>query len=706
MATTGTRLRRALVGALGLAALAGGAASARADVVPTDPDWHGSSWAYVRTGTTAAWEVTLGSSSLTVAVVDTGVEPVADLAGALLPGIDLVHGDSVAEDDVGLGTQVAGAVAARGGDGVGTAGLCWRCRILPVKVSAVGVPATTARVAAGIDWAVAHGADVVVTSLAATLPLAALQTAVADARAADVVVVAAAGNDGTPAPRYPAAYPGVLSVGATDARDARTGFTDYGAWVRIAAPGCVHLPNRLGVTRLSCATAFAAGLVAGAAALVRAEDPAATEAQVRAALESSADPIARGVTASGRLDVVGALVARGATAPPPGPPVNSSPPRIAGDVRLDGVAVAAPGDWLPRPGGATVGLAYRWLRCDASGGACAAIPGATANAYRLTLADTGSRLRLEVTGTQTGASSVALSALTAVVATPAPPTVALLPSIAGTARVGSFVTASAGRWRDMRAVTFQWRRCDAAGAACAALPGATSTFYAPTALDVGSTIAVRVTVTGPGGTAVADTPATAVVVAYPPPANRVAPRIEGATTVGVRLVASSGVWSDQRALSLQWRRCSGGACADLAGETDAAHLVTPADTGSTLVVRVTGSNLGGTTTVDSAPTAVVTAAPGPAASALPVVRGATAAGGELWLASPGTWSGSPTGYTIAWLRCDATGGACAPIAGAASSVHLVVAADVGSTLRARVTVLGAGGSATADSAASAVVAAS
>ena len=115
-------------------------------------------------------------------------------------------------DDNGHGTAVAGVAAAAVND-IGIAGICLRCVILPVKVLNKAGSGSYSNIAAGIIWAAKHGADVINLSLAGAYPSTVVGDAVQFARNHGVVVVAAAGNEGSRHKFYPAAFPGVISVG-------------------------------------------------------------------------------------------------------------------------------------------------------------------------------------------------------------------------------------------------------------------------------------------------------------------------------------------------------------------------------------------------------------------------------------------------------------------------------------------------------------
>ena len=138
---------------------------AYANVEPNDEFW-GQEWSPVTTHAPQAWDLTTGSPSVVVAVVDTGVDATQpDLEGRVLGGYDFVNGDGDATDDNGHGTAVAGVIAAAGNNEIGVAGYCWQCRILPVKVLGSDGSGFNSWVASGILWAVDHGARVINTSL-------------------------------------------------------------------------------------------------------------------------------------------------------------------------------------------------------------------------------------------------------------------------------------------------------------------------------------------------------------------------------------------------------------------------------------------------------------------------------------------------------------------------------------------------------------
>jgi len=287
-----------------------------AAVTPNDPAFA-TQWGLKRAGVPAAWATTRGSGSVVIAVVDTGVKVLPDLSGRVLPGRDFVNKDNDATDDQGHGTMTAGVIAARGGNRTGIAGICWVCRILPVKVLGADGAGSYSTIAQGIRWAADHGADIINLSLGGDDDSRLLRDAVAYATGKGALVLAAAGNEGSSAPHYPAAIPAVLAVGAATSTDRRYSWSNYGSsWVDVAAPGCNPAQARDGKVGQFCGTSSATPFVAGVAALLASTTPAPTAATIRTALTSSADKISGTWVpkSSGRVNAAAALTALAVTA--------------------------------------------------------------------------------------------------------------------------------------------------------------------------------------------------------------------------------------------------------------------------------------------------------------------------------------------------------------------------------------------------------
>ncbi|MGH9887163.1 MAG: S8 family peptidase, partial [bacterium] len=233
--------------------------------VPSDP-LYTLQWHYPMIHLPQAWDATTGSPDVVVAVVDTGVvlsHP--DLAGKLVPGYDFISSAARARDGDGLdadpndpgdlslggassfhGTHVAGTIGAASDNDRGIAGVAWGAKVMPVRV--LGLQGGTAydvlqgvRFAAGLpnDSATVppHRADVINLSLTGGGFSQVAQDLFNDVRQVGTVVVAAAGNDASSMPAFPASYDGVISVSAVDLNRRLAPYSNYGSAIDLAAPG-------------------------------------------------------------------------------------------------------------------------------------------------------------------------------------------------------------------------------------------------------------------------------------------------------------------------------------------------------------------------------------------------------------------------------------------------------------------------------------
>lgn len=299
------------------------------DVAPDDP-YYSLQWGVQKVKAPAAWDKTTGSAGTVVAVLDTGVNPVSELSGRVLPGFDFHNNDSDPADDDGHGTNATTVATAAGGNGAGIAGVCWSCKILPVKV--MGRDPATGKssgysdvIAKGITWAADQGADVINLSLGGPTYTRVMADAVAYALSKDVIVVASAGNSNVSSRSYPAGYDGVISVGASEKDDTKTSYSNFNSaadpWISVAAPGTNAAQNAAGSYVYFSGTSSAGPVVAGIAGLARSLKPSVSVAEFRTALEGSAVPVAGGWVRNGRVDAAATLAALPGVTPPPPPPV-------------------------------------------------------------------------------------------------------------------------------------------------------------------------------------------------------------------------------------------------------------------------------------------------------------------------------------------------------------------------------------------------
>ena len=189
-------------------------------------------------------------------------------------------------------------------------------------------------------------------------------------------------------------------------------------------------------------------------------------------------------------------------------PHNLALPVVSGTPQVGQTLTASPGSWTERP----AAFAYRWQRCNAGGANCRIVAGVAGQSYGLTAADAGSTIRVSVTARNAFGSRTARSAPTAAVRAAAVPVNTALPAISGTTQVGQTLTATTGTWTGSpTAFAFQWQRCDAAGAICATIAGATGATYLVGSADAGATLRVAVTATNAMGSATAVSAQTAPV---------------------------------------------------------------------------------------------------------------------------------------------------------------------------------------------------
>ena len=194
-------------------------------------------WHLRQIGAPAAWKETNGKGAV-VAVIDTGVTKVADLANTkFVPGYNFVTNTDDASDDHGHGTHVAGTIAQSTNNGLGVAGVAYGASIMPLKVLSARGSGSMGAIAQAIRWAADHGANVINMSLGGSFAVGTISSAVKYAHGKGVVIVAAAGNDGRGRVSFPARYPGVIAVASTQFDEKTTFYSNWGPEVDIAAPG-------------------------------------------------------------------------------------------------------------------------------------------------------------------------------------------------------------------------------------------------------------------------------------------------------------------------------------------------------------------------------------------------------------------------------------------------------------------------------------
>lgn len=280
----------------------------------------------------AAWQIGTGDRRTVVAVIDTGIDyfhpdlqenlwknrgevPANGIDDDQNGHVDDVHGydfvsrDSDPMDDHTHGTHVAGTIGAVGDNQRGVAGICWQVSLMAVKAFDEKGDGDLAGVVDAIRYAIVNGARVINASWGGDSRSRALEEAIAEANSKGVLVVAAMGNEKTDSFFYPAAYPDVMGVVASDPKDQRAMFSNFGYYADVAAPGeniFSTIPNN-GYDYLS-GTSMAAPHVSGLAALILSKRPEFTALQVANIIRNTVDPIgADKPVGSGRINAFKAM---------------------------------------------------------------------------------------------------------------------------------------------------------------------------------------------------------------------------------------------------------------------------------------------------------------------------------------------------------------------------------------------------------------
>ena len=286
---------------------------------PGDP-YFSNQWGMTKIQAPQAWDITKGSPAVRIAILDTGIDiDHPDLAGKIVSSVNF--GNSTTVDDLyGHGTHVAGIAAAITANGVGVAGLGRDCSLMNVKVMNDDGEGYYSSIVEGIIWAADNGADVINMSIGGTDTSLTLEDAVNYAWNKGVVVVAAAGNNHSTAPFYPAYYTNAMAVGATDVNDAMPSWSNRGSWVDVAAPGDdIYSCMPDAQYGYKDGTSMASPHVAGLAALVFSvandtNGDGKINDEVRAAIQASCDKVSIDV-AYGRINAYKAVKTSSAPTP-------------------------------------------------------------------------------------------------------------------------------------------------------------------------------------------------------------------------------------------------------------------------------------------------------------------------------------------------------------------------------------------------------
>ncbi len=378
----------------------------------------------------------------------------------------------------------------------------------------------------------------------------------------------------------------------------------------------------------------------------------------------------------------------------PGSPIDLGPPSISGIVLPGQQLTANNGTWVGTP---PFNYTYQWLSCSPFGGGCTEIPGATEDVYTVGTGEIGDAFEVVVTATNAEGKASATSPETSITGggVQAPEDV-LPPTILGLSVTGQTLTATEGIWKGTEpAYAYHWELCNASGASCEPIAGASEAKYTIATGDAGDTLRVIVTASNSAGTASATSEATTQILGVGP-VNTEAPTVSGTATAGQLLTASSGKWTGTEPIlyEYEWLRCntSGAECATAqAPSILATYAVAAADVGHRLRVKVIAKNIAGTGTAESSPTGEV-AGVLPEDVLAPAIVGLSITGQTL-TATEGTWKGTePISYSFQWELCGKSGAGCEPIPGATKSTFTIPDGDAAHTILVVVTAKNVAGS--------------
>lgn len=378
----------ALVGVVGTIAVGSTARAATTDTFLSQQ------WGLSSTGAMAVWATSRGAG-VTVAIVDSGTGPHADLDANLDPGVAIWGGvegtDTRDVDNEGHGTHVSGIVAALADNSLGVAGVAPAARILPIRVLDANGSGDSRDVARGIRVAADRGARVINLSLGGSFESSAVSQAIDYAASKGALVVAAAGNGGSlSTPKWPAAYDATVAVTSVDPDDQSPAFAQRGDYIDISAPGVRIVSTAKGDYNSQSGTSMSAAFVSGAAALLFSARPQLTPSEVREILLTSAVDIGAAgrdpIFGAGRLNIPGAFAILAARYP------------TTKAVSIDGLARV--GSTLTAQVSPTA-TSLQWYRCATIGAEtstapadCSAIAGATSATYVIDISDLRKTLRV------------------------------------------------------------------------------------------------------------------------------------------------------------------------------------------------------------------------------------------------------------------------------------------------------------------------
>ena len=368
-------------------------------------------------------------------------------------------------------------------------------------------------------------------------------------------------------------------------------------------------------------------------------------------------------------------------------PLSSSPPSVTGTLQQGKKLTALTGTWV---GSGTITYAFQWYRCDTNAAHCSSIHGSTKSTYTEVAKDVGHTIGLTVRATDSTGVAEAYAAVTGLVASPSSTLVATAqPALAGDPIVGTAISVENAAWTTTPATTtYRWYRCNPNGRLCAEIAGQTAAAYTLVADDAGHTIVAAATaVAGTQSTTVL-TVRSALVRTEPGPVVSAPPAIGGSLQQGKQLAGTPGTWASGGSISYHYQgyRCdqNGAHCSSIHGSTKATYTLVAKDVGHTIGLTVRATDATGTSPAYSSLAGLVAPPGAPLVAATQPKIDGTASAGSTLTVEPATWTGTPTGTTYAWLRCNANGRLCTPIPSETTASYEPTSADAGHVLVAEV----------------------
>jgi len=294
---------------------------AQATFIPDD-SYFGQQWGPQKIQSSGAWDISTGSANVKIAILDTGIDTThPEVEHKMTASVNF----SSSTTDQGVhshGTHVSGISAATTNNARGIAGIGFNSSLMNVKVLDDLGSGSYDWIANGIIWASDNGANVINMSFGGSSPSTTLENAINYAWNHGIVVVAAAGNNGSTVPMYPAYYSNVIAVGATDPNDRITSWSNRGDWVDIAAPGLnIYSIVPFNSYQTMSGTSMASPHVAGVAGLVAAQvadsnADGSVNDETRNCIQNNADNINVSGIGSGRVNAYRAVLCQNTSSLP------------------------------------------------------------------------------------------------------------------------------------------------------------------------------------------------------------------------------------------------------------------------------------------------------------------------------------------------------------------------------------------------------